>query len=142
METTELIALLAGVVALVIAAIAYYRSGQPLTLSGVQESITSAQSLAAELSEVASTAVQAAEQLKQTGKITRNDEALAHAMVHIKKWFPNLDAEVVYNAAEAAYFALKLSMAAMQRDKSPTSDAERLTSWAGAQARGIPPQEL
>lgn len=105
----EWIAIAVAVIAFAIAAFAYYRSGKPLTVTGVQEAFTQSQSLAAELTEVATMAVAASEQLKESGKIKTNEAAYNNAFDHINRWFPDLDRKIVANAVEGAYNLYKIS---------------------------------
>lgn len=108
---TEWIAIAVAIVAIGLSAFAYYRSGKPLTIAGVQEAYTQSQTLAAELSEVAQMAVAATEQLKESGKITTSDQAFNNAFDHINRWFPDLDRKIIANAVEGAYNMYKLSRA-------------------------------
>lgn len=108
-DYTNLIALLCGVVALIIGALAYARSGKPVTFEGVEQTLQQGQALAAELREVAEAGVTAAQQLKESGKIVTNTEAYQHAFAHIQAWFPDLDPQLVANAVEAAYYGVKVA---------------------------------
>lgn len=106
---TEWIAIGVAIVAIALSAYAYYRSGRPVTLEGVQEAYTQSQTLATELSEVAAMGVAAAQQLKESGKILTNEDAFSVAFDHIERWFPGLDRHIVANAVEGAYNLYKLS---------------------------------
>lgn len=117
MELSELIALAAGVLALSIAIIAFWRSGQPLTLQTLTETFARAGTLTEELREVAEIGVMAAQQLKETGDIQTNQEAFQHAFAHVQRWYEQfggdqeLDAETIANFIEGAYWLIKQRMA-------------------------------
>lgn len=135
MNTAEWIAIAAAVIALVVAAYAYYRSGKQVTLEGVQEAYTQSQSLAAELNQVATVAVAAAQQLKESKKIT-NDEAFQAAVEHVETWFDQvveveLDPVLVANAIEGAYYALTK----LQATRTGASDSDYLDKWLSEESK-------
>lgn len=108
-DYTNTIGLICGVVALIVGVIAYVRSGKPITIQGIEQTLEQGQALAAELREVAEAGVTAAQQLKESGKIVSNSEAYQHAFAHVQKWFPDLDPQLVANAIEAAYYGVKVA---------------------------------
>lgn len=132
MNTAEWITLLAAIAAIALSALAYYRSGKPVTVEGVQEAIVAGTSLAAELAEVATMAVASAQQLKDSGKIDTNEAAFNHAFDYINKWFPALDRKIVAGAVEGAYGMYKLSSLAA------TTDAPQVAPTRGV-ADSTPP---
>lgn len=137
METSEIIALVTGIIALVVAGLAYWRSGQPLTLQGVQEIATDTAALAADLTEVAQVAVAASQQLKESGKIASNEAAFQNAVNHVESWYNTfapdieLDPKVVANAVEGAYFWLKRAQGA---NPPATDGLDILDRWEREQA--------
>lgn len=64
------------------------KRGETVTAGTVVNTIKAAQPLAQELINVATIAVNSAEQLKNTGKIGSNDEAFDYALNFVKKWIP------------------------------------------------------
>lgn len=146
MELSEIIALGAGIVALVVAGLAYYRSGQPLTLQGLQNIVTDTSSLAAEVQQVAEVGVAAAQQLKDTGNIDSNEAAFQHAVKHVEGWYNSLapdihlDPHVVANAVESAYYWLKRAQN-MNQPAALTSEAELVDRFLreGNAPRELPP---
>lgn len=133
-ETPEIIALVAGIVAVVIAIVAYRRSGAAISLEGVQESYVSVQSMAAELEKVGLMAVASAQQLKESGKITTNSEAYNHAFDYINRWFPALDRQIVAAAVEGAYKLYKLTAA-----QPPSTEVESTNRFLRGGASELPP---
>jgi len=115
MEWTELIAIAAGIIALLVAVIAYQRSGQAWSVQGVTETLEAAQPLAQQIEEVATVVVAGIEQLKETGKIQTNDEAFQEAMTHLEEWFPDVDPERLVPFIEAAVRGFKLSEQLMRQ---------------------------
>jgi len=106
----EWIPMAVAVLAAAISAYVWYRSGKPVTVTGLQEAYVQGQSLATELSEVARMAVASAQQLKETGVITTNDAAFNHAFDVINLWFPELNRKIVASAVEGAYKLYKDSV--------------------------------
>ena len=139
MDTSEWIAIIAGVVALAVSIIVWHRSNQPLTLQGVTEIARDTAALAVDLQEVANVAVASAQQLKESGKIDSNAQAFQHAVNHIESWYntlmpdAQLEPRVVANAVEAAYRALKLGdkliRAQVANSQQPRSEADLLNDW-------------
>jgi hypothetical protein len=109
MEWTELFAVIAGIVALLIAVLAYPRSGQAWSMQGITETLEAAQPLAQQIEDVAQVVVAGIEQLKETGKIQTGDEAFELAMSHLEDWFPDVEPERLVPFIEAAYRGIKLS---------------------------------
>lgn len=126
--TPETIAIATAIIAVAIAAFAYYRGGQPLTLEGAQAVYAQSQSLATELNEVATVAVAASQQLKESGKLT-NDEAFQRAVEHVETWFDQvveveLDPLIIANVVEGAYNLYKRNTG-----KAGTKDGDLLDKW-------------
>lgn len=129
MDINTITILASVLVAIAVSFFALWRSGQPLSVQAVTESFADAQSLAIELREVAEMAVAASQQLKESGKITSNQEAFDRAVKHVDGWletfWPNekndLDPQVVRNAVESAYFYLKQMKSALPATSQPPS---------------------
>jgi hypothetical protein len=117
MELTEMIGIAAGVLAVVIAFLAYQRSGQPMTVTGITETLERAQPLAEQIREVAEVAVEAAQQLKESGKINTGSEAFAEAMSHLQAWFPEVEPSRLVPFVEAAYRGVKLGLEVMKAQR-------------------------
>jgi hypothetical protein len=129
METVELIALLAGIAALILGGIAYQRSGRPWTVQGMTETLEASRPLANEIRETAEVVVSGIQQLKETGKIQTNDEAFREAMKHLRGWFPQVEPERLVPFIEDAYRGVKLGtelMRAQHGVPSPTPEADLL----------------
>lgn len=145
MDTETIIVLVASILALGISVYAAYRSGQPLTLQGVQEIARDSSSLAADLQTVATVAVAASQQLKESGKIDSNEAAFANAVAHINTWYNSvapdiyLDPKVVANAVEGAYYWLRR---AQGEGAAPITDEDLvLDRWQREQrAGGLDPE--
>jgi hypothetical protein len=103
--SSETTAIVVSVIAIVIAAVTFFRRGEPVTIQGVTDSLEAAIPLAREMAEVASTGVRASEQLYLTGKITK-DERFTEAVRYFKTWFPDLDEDAVIKNIEAAVFLM------------------------------------
>lgn len=131
MELSEIIAIGAGIAALVLAGLAYYRSGRPLNLQGVTETLADARTLSEELRQVAEIGVLAAQQLKERGDITTNDQAFQHAFAHVQKWYEHfggqgdLDEEMIANLVEGVYYGIKK----VNEAAGPRSDSELFNQW-------------
>lgn len=108
-QTTQTILIL---VTLVLAGWAVYKSyqrGEQVTLSSVVEQVKEAVPVAEELQAIALTAVQAAEQLKNTGKLPDNDAAFEYALNYIRKHVPlltGIDNNDIVTAIESAVFVV------------------------------------
>jgi hypothetical protein len=104
-ETTQVILIL---VTLAVAGYALYRSfqaGETISVGGVVSELKEARPVAEELLNVATIGVQAAEQLKNTGRLPDNDAAFQYALNYVKKWFPGsseIDNEDIVAAIESA----------------------------------------
>lgn len=109
METTEIVGLVAGIVALGIAVLAYWRSGRPVTLEGVTQALETTGPLAEQIRDVAEVVVEGVQQLKESGKIETSTDAFDTAMGHLEKWFPDVEPERLVPFIEAAYRAVKLA---------------------------------
>lgn len=109
MEISEIITIGAAGLALLLGGLAYYRSGRPLTLQGVTSTLEAAQPLAEQIRDVAEVAVNAAQQLKETGKIETGDQAFEEAFSHLREWFPDVDPRLLVPFIEAAYRGVKLA---------------------------------
>lgn len=82
-----------------------YRRGEEITIANVATELKEAQPLAQELIAVATVGVQAAEQLKNTGKLADNKAAFNYALNFVKKWIPaasGVDNEDIITAIESA----------------------------------------
>lgn len=96
------------VLTVIVAAYALYqrhKAGEAIEAGGVVTELKAAQPLAQELMTVATIAVQAAEQLKNTGKLPDNNAAFEYAVSFIKKWIPaaeGIDNEDIKAAIESA----------------------------------------
>src|SRR5688500_8128232 len=104
--SAETTAILVSVIAIVIAAVTFFKRGEPVTIQGVTDSLEAAIPLAREMAEVALTGVRAAEQLKATGRIPDNNAAFDYALQHTQKMFPDLDRETLTTFIEAAVFLM------------------------------------
>lgn len=138
MDIAQIITISSCIVALVIAGIAYHRSGQPVTMQGVQEFARDTTALAAELNEVAQMAVAASQELKETGKIDSGEAAFQNAVAHVNAWYnavaPNiyLDPKVVANAVNGAYWWLKKSQPPVPKPSNDLDILEQLRREQGA----------
>jgi hypothetical protein len=110
--SAETLAIVVSILAVIIAAVAIWKSGKPVTFSGITTTLDASVPLAQELATVALTATQAAEQLYRTGKITR-DARLDHAFAYARKWFPDLDQAQILTALEAAVLVVNSIVGAM-----------------------------
>jgi hypothetical protein len=120
--SSETTAIVVSVIAIVIAAVTFFRRGEPVTIQGVTDSLEDAIPLASQLAQVAEIAVQSAEQLKRTGQIQSNDEAFNYALSFVKKWIPateGIDNEDIIAAINSA--VLVASYMADQIPKKPKS---------------------
>lgn len=82
-----------------------YKRGEEVTVTNVVSELKEARPLAEELIAVATIGVQAAEQLKNTGKLPNNDAAFDYALDFVKKWIPassGIDNADIKNAIESA----------------------------------------
>lgn len=101
--SAETIAIIASIVALAIAVYAIYKAhqaGEPITGELLTSTVHESTVLASELMDAGLTAARAAQQLFESGKITR-DERLDKAFGYVKKWFPDMDQERIIMAIEA-----------------------------------------
>lgn len=122
----NVLTIIVSVVALIIAAVAIFqarRAGTPISgellTATLQESTFKAQ----QLTDVALTAAQAAEQLYRTGKIAKG-ERLDRAFAYVKKWFPDLDQATIVTAIEAGVLVVNSIVdASANYAKSPTRSA-------------------
>lgn len=101
--SAETIAIVVSIVAVAAAVYSIYKAhqaGTPITgellTATVQESTVSA----SELTDAGLMAARAAQQLFESGKITR-DERLDKAFGYIRKWFPGVDQERILMSIEA-----------------------------------------
>jgi len=134
----ELIALVAGVLALIIGGLAYYRSGKPLTFDGLINLLSGSRTLAEQIGAVAKVVVSAIEQLKDTGKIKTNEEAFDTAMEYLKAWFPGVEPELLVPFVEDAYRGLKAAkgvVGAMQKGSFTISEGTELFTLGNAGIR-------
>lgn len=96
------------VVVILVASYALYqrhRAGEVIDASGIVSTLEASVPLAQELIAVATTGVQAAEQLKNTGKLPDNNAAFEYALNFVKKWIPaasGIDNEDIKVAIESA----------------------------------------
>lgn len=107
MDTNLIVTIVALLIAIVVAGIAFYRSGKPVTLEGVTETIHQAEPLAREIAEVAQVVVGGVQQLKETGQIHTGTEAFAKASDHLQHWFPGVDPARLVPFIEWAYRNVK-----------------------------------
>lgn len=91
------------VVILTLAILGYtlWKDRQPIELDEIPAQLAVAKSEAEELAQVSLTATQAAEQLWRSGKITRDDRWY-EAVAYVRRFFPDVDAEVLAKNLEAA----------------------------------------
>lgn len=101
--SVETIAIIVSVVALVIAAWSIYKArqaGEPITGEFLTATVQESTVKASELTDAGITAARAAQQLFESGKITR-DERMDKAFAYVRKWFPDVDQERILMAIEA-----------------------------------------
>lgn len=132
MELNELLAFSAGILALLIGSLAYYRSGKPLTFAGLVDLLGESRTLAEQISAVAKVVVGGVEQLKLTGKINTNEEAFNEAMTHLQAWFPDVEPALLVPFIEDAYRGLKAAQSLMGFQQGVMLDA---TSEEGTDSR-------
>lgn len=107
MDQTTITTIVA-VVAIAIAAYAAYqthKAGKVINAEFLTSTLQESTTTATELTEVALTAAQAAEQLYRTRKIQKSAR-LDHAFNYVKKWFPDLDQARIITAIEAGVFVV------------------------------------
>ena len=78
-----------------------WKDRQSVELDGLPLQLADAKSDAEELATHAKTAVMAAEQLYRSGGITR-DQRWSEAVAYMRKFFPNLDSEILAKNLEAS----------------------------------------
>lgn len=110
--TPEITTILVAFVAVMIAIYTLYKSREPLTVKNVTTTLTEATSTATELTDVALTGVQAAEQLYRTGKIIRG-ERFSTAFNYVHHWFPHLDEDQLVMAIESAVLVVNTLVEAL-----------------------------
>lgn len=118
-----LIASIVSVVALIFAAVAIFqarKAGKPITGELLTTTLQEGTSKAKELTDVALTAAQAAEQLYRTGKIAKG-ERLNRAFDYVKKWFPDLDQATIVTAIEAGVLVVNSIVEAIPDKKASNS---------------------
>lgn len=123
-----------SIIAVLIAAFAVWRSGRPVTLQGVTTELAAAQPLAQELANVATIAVQSAEQLKRTGEIKSNDAAFNYALDFVKKWIPassGIDNKDIIAAINSAVL-----VASYLADQIPKKDTQSIGVSRAARSAG------
>lgn len=105
MDTNQIIAIAAVVIALLAVGYSYVRSGRPVTLAGVVESAQAAIPIAEDAGTVLSAIVLGVDQLKSKGDIQSNDEAFQKAFAVARKHhlFADYDPEVLATLIEGAY---------------------------------------
>lgn len=116
-----MVALVLSVVTLIVMAFLLWRRSEPITLEGVITTAEEAVPLARILTEVATTGVQAAEQLAATGKILRSDR-LTYALNYIKGWSPalsGLENEKILAAIESAVLVANALRAQAEKTAPP-----------------------
>lgn len=121
--TPEILTAIVSIVAIVIAIYAIYKASQAGTAISpeyITATLQASTSTATELTEVALTAAQAAEQLYRTGKIERG-ERLDTAFKYVEKFFPNLDQKTILTAIEAGVLVVNTLVEAIpaKRDGGP-----------------------
>lgn len=87
-QTTSVILIFLTLLVAGYAAYRLHKQGVVLTPTTVVSELKSAQPMAQELLNVAQIGVQAAEQLKSTGKLPNNDAAFEYALNFVKRWIP------------------------------------------------------
>lgn len=118
--------IIVSVVAIVLAAFAMWqarKAGQPLTTELLQGTLATATTQAQELTDVALTAAQAAEQLWRTGKIAKG-ERLNTAFNYARKWFPDLDQATIVTAIEAGVLVVNSIVDALPKSDSTPSGTD------------------
>ncbi len=105
--SSQTVTIAVSIIAIVVAAIGYWKSGRPITLQGLTETVHSASTIATELYEVAMAGSQLAQEMKRTGKITSGSEAEKVAADYVKKFFPDVDEATILQVVNAAYFGVQ-----------------------------------
>lgn len=103
------------VLALAIAAYAIFKMGKAgmhITSAAVTDALEDAYVYADELADVALTAAGAAEQLWRSGKIERS-ERLDNAFRFVRRWFPDLDEDLIVTALESAVLTVNSLVASL-----------------------------
>jgi hypothetical protein len=110
MNMSDVISIVAFLLALSVMLFIFWRSASPFTLSGLQETYKKSESLAAELEKVGLMAVVAVEQLKDTGVINTNEAAFTAAFDYINSWpgMEKLDRVTIAHAVEGSYRLYKM----------------------------------
>ena len=101
--TTELFALVVGLVALVVAVFVAMRKGTPVSVAGVAANITGIEQAVGAAREL----VLAAEQLYKTGRITK-DERFKWVLGRLRVALPDLDEDTLAGSIEAGVSWLRL----------------------------------
>lgn len=115
--SAETLAILVSLIAIVVAGYAIYKSyqaGETITGNLVNTALVDATSTAKEIADVALVAVQAAEQLYNDGRITK-DERFTRAVNYIRHWYPELDEDVLITNLEAAVMIVNTVVDAMPK---------------------------
>lgn len=107
METSEIITIAAGLLALIIAGVAFYRSGKPFTLASAGELISQAEPLSAKIDLYARSVVLGIQQLKADGQIVESDEAIERALLQLELDFPDVEPQVLVDRIEFWYQVIK-----------------------------------
>lgn len=116
--STELVELLLPYVVMILtlAFLGYtlWKDRQPVDLEELPAQLATARSEAEELAAVSKTAVMAAEQLWRSGKINRDDRWY-EAVAYVKRFYPDIDAEILAKNLEAGVLLVNQAVAALPK---------------------------
>ena len=118
----NVISLIISVLTIIIAVYVVWQAkkvGTPITNTLLTTTLKNAGSTATDITEVALTAVKAAEQLYRTGRMERNAR-LSFAVSYLRKWFPSLSEDVLVISVEAAVLVVNGIVAMLPNDDKET----------------------